>query len=99
MFLLIIFIVKNHFKENMGKYNFKKHFKFFNFSEIFHCGITRLRNMNLSVFMESEKYSKVQKLYKVLHFGMTRSRNIKLGVFRQYQNKIYFKEKYGTELF
>ena len=55
--------------------------------------------MNLSVFMESEKYSKVQKLYKVLHCGMIRSRNIKLGVFRQYQNKIYFKEKYGTELF
>ena len=37
----------------MGQRNFKKHFKFCNFSEIFYCGMmTSLRNMNLSVFMQ-----------------------------------------------
>ena len=39
-------------KENIGQRNFKKHFKFHKFSEIFHCGMTRLRNTNLSVFMQ-----------------------------------------------
>ena len=38
----------------MGQRNFKKHFKFYNFSEIFYCGMTRLRNMNLSVFMQCQ---------------------------------------------
>ena len=36
----------------MGQRNFKKHFKFHNFSEIFYCGMTRLRNTNLSVFIQ-----------------------------------------------
>ena len=35
----------------MGQHNFKKHFKFHNFSEIFYCDMTRHRNMNLSIFM------------------------------------------------
>ena len=31
----------------MGKRNFKKTFEFHNLSEIFYCGMTRLRNTNL----------------------------------------------------
>ena len=37
----------------MGQRNFKKHFELYNFSEILYCGITRLRNMNLSVYAMS----------------------------------------------
>ena len=36
----------------MGQWHFKKHFKFHNFSEIFYCGKTRLRNTNLDVFIQ-----------------------------------------------
>ena len=38
----------------MGQRNFKKHFKFHNFSEIFYYGMTRFRNTNLSVFMQCQ---------------------------------------------
>ena len=34
----------------MGQLNFKKPFEVDNFSEIFYCGITRLRNTNLDAF-------------------------------------------------
>ena len=36
----------------MGQLNFKKHFKFHNFSEIIYCGMARPGNTNLSVFMQ-----------------------------------------------
>ena len=36
----------------MGQRNFKKHFKFHSFSEIFYCGMTGLRNTNLDVFIQ-----------------------------------------------
>ena len=36
----------------MGQHNFKKAFKFHNFSEILDCFMTRLRNTSLSVFMQ-----------------------------------------------
>ena len=36
----------------MGQSNFKEPFEFHNFSEIFYCAMTRLRNMNLSVFIQ-----------------------------------------------
>ena len=38
----------------MGHRNFKKYFKLYNFSEIFYYGMTRLRNTNLSVFMQCQ---------------------------------------------
>ena len=38
----------------MGQRSFKKHFKFLNFSEIFYCGMTRLRNTNLSGLIECQ---------------------------------------------
>ena len=38
----------------MGQCSFKKHFKLHNFSAIFYCGLTRLRNTNLSVFIQCQ---------------------------------------------
>ena len=38
----------------MGQRSLKKHFKFRNFSEIFYCGMTRIRNTNLSVFAQCQ---------------------------------------------
>ena len=42
----------------MGQRDFNNFFKFHNFSEIFHCGMTRGRNTNLSVFMQCQ-YTKI----------------------------------------
>ena len=36
------------------KHNFKKHFILHKFSELFYCGMTRLRNTNLSVFIQCQ---------------------------------------------
>ena len=36
----------------MGQGNFKKPFEFHNFSEIFYCGMTKLSNTNLDVFIQ-----------------------------------------------
>ena len=38
----------------MGQSLFKKHSKFQNFDEIFRCGMTRLRNTNLGVFIKCQ---------------------------------------------
>ena len=38
----------------MGQRNFKKLFEFHHFSEIFYCGMTRLRKTNLIVFIQCE---------------------------------------------
>lgn len=37
-------------KENMGRVNFKKLFKFRSFSQIFYCAVTRLMNISLENF-------------------------------------------------
>ena len=38
----------------MGQPNFKKPFEFHSFSEIFYCGLTRLRNTNFAVFIQCQ---------------------------------------------
>ena len=38
----------------MGQRNFKKPFEFNSFSEIFYCGMTRLRNTSLDVFIQCQ---------------------------------------------
>ena len=40
--------------KNIGQSLFKKHSKFQNFDEIFYCGMTRLRNTNLDVFIQCQ---------------------------------------------
>ena len=42
-------------KENMGQRSFKKRFKFHNLSEIFYPDMTKLRNTNLSVFLQCQE--------------------------------------------
>ena len=96
----------------MGQSLFMKHSRFHNFEEIFCCGMTRLRNTNLDVYiqrqhtrsiLESEnmRHNLFKKYSKSQKFDeITRFRNVKLGVFRQSKHKNYFKkEKYVTELF
>ena len=40
--------------KNMGQSLFNKHSKFQKFDEIFYCGMTRLRNTNLDVFIQCQ---------------------------------------------
>ena len=40
--------------KNLEESLFKKHSKFQNFDEIFYCGMTRLRNMSLGVFIQCQ---------------------------------------------
>ena len=93
----------------MGQSLFRKHSKFQTFDEILYCGMARLRNTNLDVFIQcqytrtilrnknmgqSKGYSKFQKFNEILYCGMSRSTNVKLGIFRQYQNtKTILKKK------
>ena len=39
----------------MGQRNFRKHFEFQGFSEIFYCDMTRLGNTNLGVFVQYQR--------------------------------------------
>ena len=38
----------------MGQFNFKKPFEFYSSSELFYCGITRLRKTKLGVFRQCQ---------------------------------------------
>ena len=40
--------------KNMGQSLFKKYRKFQNFDEIFYCGMNRLRNTSLDVFIQCQ---------------------------------------------
>ena len=77
----------------MAQRNFKKPFEFHNFSEIFYCDMTRLRNTKLSVFIRCQytrtiiclfkKHSKFQNFDEIFYFDMTRLRKTYLDVFMQ----------------
>ena len=86
----------------MRQCNFKKPLEFNSFSQIFYCGMTRLRKTNLDVFVQCQHTRailrvcliNIQKFNEISYCGMTRFRNVKLGVFRQYQNtKTILKKK------
>ena len=72
-FLLIIFIDKTTLrKENMGQRNLMKHFKFRDFSEIFYCGMTRLKNTNFECFYTmsiNKNHFKKQKIWDSVCLG------------------------------
>ena len=57
----------------MGQRNFKKPFEFHNFSEIFYCGMTRLRNTNLNVSFTISIY---KNQFKKQKYGTVSLRNI-----------------------
>ena len=48
-YLLSRTILRN---KNMGQSLFKKHSRFQNFDQMFYCGMTRLRNTNLDIFIQ-----------------------------------------------
>ena len=50
-------------KENMGQRSFKKRFKFHNLSEIFYPDMTKLRNTNLSVFLQCQESFEETKIW------------------------------------
>ena len=62
----------------MGQFNFKKPLEFHSFSEIFSCGMTRLRNTNLGVFIQC-------------HYTRTilKNKNIGQGLIKKYFKKIF----------
>ena len=77
----------------MGQHNFEKPLEFHNFSEIFYCDMTRLRNTKLSVLIRCQytrtiiclfkKHSKFQNFDEIFYFDMTRLRKTYLDVFMQ----------------
>ena len=87
--------------KNAVEKNVKKHFKFNNFSQTFYCGMIRLRNTNLSVFIQWQytrtilrkknmghlfnKHSKFQNFDETFYCGMNKVRNTNLYVFIQCQ--------------
>ena len=57
----------------MGQRNFKKRFELDSFSEIFYCGMTRLRNTNLDVFIQYQ-YTRT----------ILRNKNLEQSLFKKY---------------
>ena len=86
----------------MKQRKFKKPFEFNSFNEMFYCGMTRLRNTNLGVFIKQKHtrnilrneimgqglFKKYSKFQKFdeIYCGMTRFRNVKVLVFRQHES-------------
>ena len=64
----------------MGQRNFKKP-EFQNFSEIFYCGMTRLKNKNLSVFVQCQ-YTRT----------ILRNKNMGQSLFKKYSKFQKFDE-------
>ena len=54
---------------------FKKHSNFQNFDEIFYCGLTRLRNTNLGVFIQCQYTGTI-----------SRKKNMGQSLFKDIQN-------------
>ena len=66
-------------KENREQRSFKKHFEFRNFNEIL-CGMTRLRNTNLSVFMQCQYTRTILKNKKWGRVGLRNIQNFKMSM-------------------
>ena len=80
-YLLILLTATTLGKKNMGRRNFKEYFKFHNFSELFYCGMTRLRNTNLDVFIQCQ-YTK----------STLRNKNIRQSLFKKHSKFQKFNE-------
>ena len=68
-------------KGNMGQCNFKKHFEFNSFREIFYCSSIRLRNTNLGVFIQCQ-YTRT----------ISRKKNIGRRLFKKHSKFLNFNE-------
>ena len=71
----------------MGQRSFKKHFKFHNFSEIFCCGMTRLRNTNVDVFMQCQ-YTRT----------ISRKKNIGQSLFKKHSKFLIFNKVFYCDM-
>ena len=71
----------------MGQRSFKKHFKFHNFSEIFCCGMTRLRNTNVDVVMQCQ-YTRT----------ISRKKNIGKSLFKKHSKFIIFSKLFYCDM-
>ena len=65
----------------MGQSLFKKHSKFQNFNKIFYCGVTRLRNTNLDVFIQCQ-YTRT----------VSRKKNMGWSLFKKHSKLLNFDE-------
>ena len=68
-------------EDALRRLGFKKHFKFHNFSEILYCSIPRLRNTNLSVFIQCQ-YTR----------NIFRNKNMGQSLFKKYSKFQNFDE-------
>ena len=71
----------------MGRRNFKKPFEFHNFSEIFYCGMTRLRKANLSVFIQCQ-YTRT----------ISRNKNMGQSLFKKHSKFLIFNKIFYCEM-
>ena len=71
----------------MGQGSFKKHFKFHNFSEIFYCSMTRLRNTNLGIFIQWQ-YARI----------ILRNKNMGQGLFKKHSKFQNFDEIFYCDM-
>ena len=71
----------------MGQRNFKKHFKFHNFSEIFYCGMTRLRNTNLGVSIQCQ-YTRT----------ISRKKNMGQSLFKKHSKFLIFNKVFCCDM-
>ena len=69
----------------MGQNLFKKHSKFRNLDEIFYCGMTRLRNTNLDVFMQCQ-YTRTILIKKNIRQSLSK----KHSKFQNYDEIFYY---------
>ena len=67
----------------MGQRNFNKTSEFHNLSEMFHCGMNRLRNMNFSVFIQC-KYTRI----------ILRNKNVGQSLFKKHSKFQTFDEMF-----
>ena len=77
----------------MGQSLFKKHSKCQNFDEIFYCGMTRLRNTNLDVFIQFQYTRTISRKENMEHMSLFKKHS-KFLIF----NKVFYCDlvKLGT---
>ena len=71
----------------MGQSLFKKHSKFQNFNEVFYCGMTRLRNTSLNVFIQRQ-YTRT----------ISRKKNMGLNLFKKPSKFLMFNKVFYCDM-
>ena len=71
----------------MGQSLFKKHSKFQNFDEVFYCGMTRLRNTSLNVFIQCQ-YTRT----------ISRKKNMGQSLFKKHSKFLIFNKVFYCDM-